>query len=123
MEKQTGISREFVTYELAVRLKALGFDEPCMGYRTEKGSTLSFKMKITNSKLDKEALKYRQTYKGRLPNRVAAPLWQQAFRWFQEKGFDISPPATEGNPWFDNQAETVEFGIEAMQIKQRENEY
>lgn len=95
---ETGISSEFVTYELCVKLKALGFDEPCMGYRTEKGNTLSFKMKITNSKLDKEAARWRATYKGILRNRVAAPLWQQAFRWFKKQGYDVSPILTDPEP-------------------------
>lgn len=110
---ETGISREFVTYELCVKLKALGFDEPCMGYRTEKGNTLSFKMKITNTKLDKEAAAYRAAYKGRLPNRVAAPLWQQAFRWFQKKGYEpgliVSEPKGYLQYFIDAEKDKIEL--------------
>ena len=29
------MEKEFVPYELALRMKALGFDEPCFGYYDE----------------------------------------------------------------------------------------
>lgn len=58
------MEKEFVPYELAVKLKAFGFDEPCFGaYHNQKlidiGSEYSYDVK--------------------------APLFQQAFRWFREK--------------------------------------
>ena len=118
---ETGINSEFVTYELCVKLKALGFDEPCMGYRTEKGNTLSFKMKITNSKLDKEAAKWRATYKGVLRNRVAAPLWQQAFRWFKELGYDVEPYLIDPKPWLENQIESEFDNREMRKLMKGDN--
>lgn len=74
------MEKEFVTTEIAFKLRELGFDEPCMGYRTEYGS-FSMKMKVTNSKLDKQRKRYSSIYKGRLPDMAAAPLWQQAFEY------------------------------------------
>ena len=69
------MKKEFVPYELAVKLKALGFDESCFGCYDEKcvfGLTvMSIKQYYTNSKED--------TWN------CAAPLYQQAFRWFREK--------------------------------------
>jgi len=53
---------EFVPYELAVKLKELGFDEPCFGYYDEGGNLYT------------EMQEY-----------LLAPLYQQAFRWFREK--------------------------------------
>ncbi len=60
------MEKEFVPYELAVKLKELGFDEPCYGY------FLSADMYI-------ETQIRKQT-----GNAISAPLFQQAFRWFRE---------------------------------------
>ena len=51
------MNKEFVSYEQALALKELGFDEPCMSSRD-----------INNG----EGL-------------IQLPLYQQAFRWFREK--------------------------------------
>ena len=51
------MENEFVPYELAVKLKELGFDEPCMSSKD-----------MNNSK-----------------GLIQLPLYQQAFRWFREK--------------------------------------
>ena len=34
------MEKEFVPYELALRMKELGFDEPCFGYYNNKGYSL-----------------------------------------------------------------------------------
>jgi hypothetical protein len=69
------MEKEFVTYELALRLKALGFDEPCFGRYDGRGKS---KGKIWCE----------------MPNSgqytipvgdVLAPTWQSAFDWFGEK--------------------------------------
>ena len=51
------MEKEFVPYELAVKLKALGFDEPCMSSRDMNNG---------------EGL-------------IQLPLYQQAFRWFRDE--------------------------------------
>lgn len=53
------MEKEFVPYELAVKLKELGFDEFCL----------------------KTMLDFDITYE----SDVKMPLFQQAFRWFREK--------------------------------------
>ena len=61
----------FVTYEQALALKELGFDEPCFGTwdRPDKLWTGN----PVNGVLD-------------IPEDIIlAPLYQQAFRWFREK--------------------------------------
>ena len=60
------MEKEFVTYELAVKLKALGFDEPCMGVYFGNGE-----IEIT----------IRMVELGHIP----CPTFSQAFRFFREK--------------------------------------
>jgi len=48
---------EFVPYKLALRMKQLGFDEPCMASR-DMGNNHGL---------------------------IQVPTWQSAFRWFREK--------------------------------------
>jgi hypothetical protein len=69
------MEKEFVPYELAVKLKELGFDEPCFGRydgRDENKGKIWYEMPNLG--------------KGWIPVKdVLAPLYQQAFRWFREK--------------------------------------
>jgi len=66
------MTQEFIPYEQALALKALGFDEMCFGFYD--GIDKSFEdtnCRNSGGWLDK--------------NSCAAPLKQQAFRWFREK--------------------------------------
>ena len=69
------MEKEFVPYELAVKLKALGFDEPCLACYTEnaigRGDKLQFFVK---------PIKCNDDYVF-----VSAPTFSQIFRWFREK--------------------------------------
>jgi len=61
------MNKEFVPYELAVKLKAIGFNEECFGaYHNE-------------NYLDLESEEYDYSYA------VKAPIFSQAFRWFREE--------------------------------------
>jgi hypothetical protein len=64
------MKEEFVPYELAVKLKQLGFDEPCFLYwwKNESGYILADIIYDEVRTLD-----------------FKAPLFQQAFRWFREE--------------------------------------
>ena len=70
------MDKEFVTYNQALALKELGFDEPCFkGYTEEYKTLISFTNTHTNNSV-----------KNTLPTKpFTAPLYQQAFRWFREK--------------------------------------
>lgn len=79
------MEKEFVTYELAFRLKLLGFDEPCFGLFENKKLGFSFAVGdelITpikyrcNSKFVKNIL---------TEDCCTAPTWQSAFDWFGDK--------------------------------------
>jgi hypothetical protein len=63
------MEKEFVPYELAVKLKELGFDEPCFAYYNYyiKGVPLNM---------------YGSDYNG---TGQPAPTWNSAFRWFRER--------------------------------------
>jgi hypothetical protein len=70
------MEKEFVTYEQALLLKELGFGEMCFGFYR---SPILELMHCKNS----------EPWMGNTV--VAAPLKQQAFRWFREKyGIDVS---------------------------------
>jgi hypothetical protein len=74
------MKEQFVTYEIAIKLKEKGFDEPCISKYEENYLCQDFSFDIcnddtwiTNSKLHSKD-KY-----------CAAPLWQQVIDWLREK--------------------------------------
>jgi hypothetical protein len=64
------MKKEFVIYPLALRMKALGFDEPCFMYWWKGENDY-----ILADLIDGEAR----------TNDFKAPTFSQAFRWFREK--------------------------------------
>jgi hypothetical protein len=64
------MKNEFVPYELALRMKQLGFNEPCFMYWWKGENDY-----ILTDLIDDEPR----------TNDSKAPLFQQAFRWFREK--------------------------------------
>lgn len=90
------MTKEFIPYELALKLKELGFDEPCLLYiQYSSGTDVFTGRKFKNSiwlgngyeaDIDDKKIKYKfpkQTEQGY--GHLKIPLWQQAFRWFKEK--------------------------------------
>jgi hypothetical protein len=65
------MENEFVKYEIALELKELGFDEPCLAHYNSRES---YNLKIEMHSY----LSHDKFY-------ISAPLYQQAFRWFREK--------------------------------------
>jgi len=72
------MEKEFVNYEQALKLKELGFDEPCLDKYDPRFKKLSSNMETWSNEHYPETLM------------IPAPLYQQAFRWFREK-YDICP--------------------------------
>ena len=71
------MEKEFVPYELALKLKELGFDEPCFG---------SWWFNPSIHKLNEEELQIIKSYYFGLPEYcILAPTFSQSFRWFREK--------------------------------------
>ena len=71
------ISHEFIHYEQALELKELGFDEDVIAY-WEKNSLL--KPIPMSDFINSFPVNYYPK-----ADWIAAPLYQQAFRWFREK--------------------------------------
>jgi len=67
------MEKEFIPYELALELKELGFDEPCLGWFKNNELTTSFNDLYMNPK-----------ERGKRFEIIKAPLYQQAFKWFRE---------------------------------------
>ena len=61
------MNKEFVTYEIALELKQLGFDEPCIGY-------------YKDMKGEKVLLYDTMDFDGE----CNTPIFSQAFRWFED---------------------------------------
>ena len=68
---------EFIPYEQALELKQLGFDEACICYYDIEDTN---KLKPTPMKEEINSFRFNS-----VSTMVAAPLCQQAFRWFREK--------------------------------------
>jgi hypothetical protein len=72
------LQKEFIPYELALRMKQLEFDEECLAiYSNANPKTGLYTLKKYRLKLIKQAS---QKDKG-----VKAPTFSQVFRWFREK--------------------------------------
>jgi hypothetical protein len=67
------MEKEFVPYELALRMKALGFDEPCFGIHIIRNSSFLEKWMPNQKECE--------IYFGGF----LAPTFSQTFRWFREK--------------------------------------
>jgi hypothetical protein len=63
------MDKEFVSYEQALALKELGFDEECFGYYV-----ITTLLITTDNVYDSKEIPV-----------IKAPLKQQVFRWFREK--------------------------------------
>jgi hypothetical protein len=86
--KKQGMESLFVPYQIALALKELGFDEPCLGHYQDRDETTLHGAVATSKNV---YFSIGETNKGfivrnsRISNCVLAPLYQQAFRWFREK--------------------------------------
>jgi hypothetical protein len=70
------MEKEFVTYEIALDLKELGFDESCFGWHAGENHC---NLRQVHSQ---------PNHPDNLYNWCSAPTFSQAFRWFREK-YDI----------------------------------
>jgi hypothetical protein len=77
------MEKEFVPYELAVKLKALGFDEPCL-FAFDNCSTPMRCSDLRTNEQKFNGVNYNSsTY-------TSQPTLSQAFRWFRENGIDTA---------------------------------
>jgi hypothetical protein len=76
------MENEFVSYEHAIELKELGFDEPCFGFYTNNGEIRRY-TNFDGELNDFQTLKNSRITMG--DGWCTVPTYQQAFRWFREK--------------------------------------
>ena len=75
------MEKEFVPYELGVKLKELGFNEKCIAYHKDNEIYQEAGVCYVNSDFEPTMV-----WDEMLPNKnCTAPLWRQAFRWFRER--------------------------------------
>jgi hypothetical protein len=75
------LEKEFIPYELALELKQLGFDEPCLKfYATEK---LVLGLDADNGDTNNKLSQYNPLF-------ISAPTYSQTFKWFRKKGYRFS---------------------------------
>lgn len=65
---------EFVTYNQALKLKVLGFDEPCFGWYKLPNKRLCGEYEMVTFQNNYPHIKF-----------IGTPTFSQAFRWFIEK--------------------------------------
>jgi len=77
------MNKEFVPYELALKMRHLGFDEPCLGsyYNYSEENFKEDKFDYRGELNIEYSIYNENTYY------ILAPLFQQSFRWFREKYF------------------------------------
>jgi hypothetical protein len=92
------MQKEFVSYEIALALKELGFDERCFAYYL---SSLGIYLEITSDFID---LSYDSS-------NCIAPTYSQAFRWFREKGLNYTI-----NPYYSDTTDTVKYELMVYHI-------
>ena len=114
MEKDY-IKNQFATYEIALKLKELGFDEPCLGcyyddiVNKEKGILHIEYIDFKDSIIHTEEHSYSIS--------CLAPLWQQVIDWFREEHkLDIYPEPTYSLSEYS-------FKIVTVQGKSKRQEY
>ena len=74
------MEKEFVTYDQALALKELGFDEPCLAFWDGKNTDAFYFNNIRDASGDYVPFQKHDRLKW-----FGAPLKQQVFRWFREK--------------------------------------
>ena len=102
------MKKEFVPYDLAVKLKDLGFDGLCLCHY-HYGNILRSKIV---SYVEGDCLKLDKFDKS-----TPAPLWQQAFDWFREKyGYSSIIPFNGGEHYYWWITECNSFGLDINSI-------
>ena len=94
------MENEFVDYNLALRIKQLGFDKPCLAfYQVE-----NFEEKPCGVDDKDEYLRtgFATCKNSEIPEHfTAAPTWQSAFAWFREKyGVYMVPKKYDETKWW-----------------------
>ena len=83
------MKNEFAPYKLALRMKQLGYDEPCFGFY-KLGNIDIYYDTILQGQNHKFRNNTQLNFYGDLKEKISAPTFSQAFRWCREK-YNIFP--------------------------------
>lgn len=94
------MKEQFLPYELALKLKDLGFDEQCIAGYQEYGEGIILMLPRNIQIFRIDDLGYKK-YGHQNNHVVKAPLWQQALDWFREiQGLHSSIDITTFGDWY-----------------------
>ena len=92
------MKKEFVPYELAVKLKVLGFDEPCFCFYQIEYAEIRPTMVDDDEQY--RLTGYRTCKNSEIPKHyTSAPTFSQVFRWLREK-YDLNYVIVKAESWF-----------------------
>ena len=81
------IQKQFCSYEIALALKELGFDEPCIARFNSDGNFIILRQTATSDMSLVSTIKNSEDitlFIGDVVTPICAPLWQQVVDWFRE---------------------------------------
>jgi hypothetical protein len=107
------MEKEFITYEQALELKGLGFNEPCFGWFRSTLIPSNFTEYFLETEFGMNESPSDWVNSNFLDKACSAPLYQQAFSFFREK-YNIFPYTYTGNGNLFHYC---------MFIKDRDNQY
>jgi len=99
------MTKEFVPYTLALKLKKLGFDEPCLAYYDEQGKHYPMGTVVGPNTIHFGTF-LPSIQKGASALLTGSPLYSQAFKWFRDKhnligGIEYIAGQTPRTTWWD----------------------
>lgn len=102
------MKKQFATYEIALKLKELGFNEECLGYyHVNEGYTKGYAFCYSENTRTSDCS-------------VLAPLWQQVIDWLRDK-HDIVIEITR-QKYFDTYANSYAYEVVCKVYKNKELE-
>lgn len=121
----TEIQKQFTSFEIAVRLKTLGFNEPCFGFFTGNNEEIDLS---TDSLFTNKTLSRILKIRGEEERfQVASPIWQQCIDYIRlTHNIDVVfvPPVAWQVQTYDKNMTVYNFNLpEAKTIQEDEIEY
>lgn len=98
------MEKQFVTYEIALKLKELGFNDPCFAYW--------FTVNGKNPQISKRDIHF-NGYKNYSDSNTIAPLWQQVIDWLRIQHCTLVHPFYRGKYEYmvESSIETASSGV------------
>jgi hypothetical protein len=128
------IRKQFATYEIALAIKELGFDEECLlklQYMNDCDSitkipyeptlwfakNIELKCDITKEQLQKD-------FNNALFVDIDFPLWQQIIDWFMEKyNLSIEPYSRISSGWGCSEIDSIEYSFKIVSLNEKYSDY